>query len=72
MGEGDDKLGIPPYNGGLFQMTAAPILTRAKLPDNVMADIIFGCRTKSRTFCSRDTLITAISRCSNSARFTNG
>jgi hypothetical protein len=42
VGEGDDKLGIPPYNGGLFQKDRAPILTRAKLPDNVMAEIIFG------------------------------
>src|SRR5882672_8096366 len=39
IGEGDDKLGIPPYNGGLFQQAEAPILARAKLPDNVVADI---------------------------------
>ena len=39
--EGDDTLGIPPYNGGLFQELAAPILARTKLPDDVMADVIF-------------------------------
>ena len=41
IGEGDDTLGIPPYNGGLFQQAEAPILARCKLPDNVVADIIF-------------------------------
>jgi hypothetical protein len=41
IGEGDDTLGIPPYNGGLFQQAEAPILARTKLPDNVVADIIF-------------------------------
>lgn len=39
--EGDDTLGIPPYNGGLFQEIAAPILARVKLPDDEMADVIF-------------------------------
>jgi Eco57I restriction-modification methylase len=41
IGEGDDTLGIPPYNGGLFQQAEAPILARCKLPDRVLADIIF-------------------------------
>lgn len=39
--EGDDGLGIPPYNGGLFEERAAPILMRARVPDLVMAEIIF-------------------------------
>ena len=40
--EGDDPLGIPPYNGGLFETAAAPILDRVQLPDPVIADAIFG------------------------------
>ncbi len=39
--EGDDDLGIPPYNGGLFDPTAARILERASLSDAVLADVIF-------------------------------
>ena len=39
---GDDALGIPPYNGGLFSSEAAPILERVELlPDAVVADVIF-------------------------------
>ena len=38
---GDDALGIPPYNGGLFEAAAAPILERAELTDAVLAQIIF-------------------------------
>jgi len=40
--EGNDALGIPPYNGGLFDRKAAPILTRVQLHDDVVARIIFG------------------------------
>ncbi|RNJ47897.1 Eco57I restriction-modification methylase domain-containing protein [Methylocystis hirsuta] len=39
---GDDALGIPPYNGGLFEPAAAPILERTQLPDAVIAKAIFG------------------------------
>jgi len=39
--EGDDHLGIPPYNGGLFSPSSAPILSRVGIPDSVMADVIF-------------------------------
>ncbi len=38
---GDDELGIPPYNGGLFDPAAAPILARVQLSDAVVADIVF-------------------------------
>lgn len=38
--EGDDTLGIPPYNGGLFARDSAPILDRIDLPDAVMAELI--------------------------------
>ena len=39
--EGDDDLGIPPYNGGLFAKDSAPILDRVQLPDAIMADLVF-------------------------------
>lgn len=39
---GDDAMGIPPYNGGLFEPDAAPILERTQLPDAVVADVLFG------------------------------
>lgn len=38
---GDDGLGIPPYNGGLFDPDAAPILERIELPDEILAEVIF-------------------------------
>jgi hypothetical protein len=38
---GDDNLAIPPYNGGLFDPAAAPILTRVQLSDAVVAEIVF-------------------------------
>jgi len=40
--KGDDALGIPPYNGGLFESATAPILDRVQLPDPIVADVIFG------------------------------
>lgn len=39
--QGDRTLGIPAYNGGLFDAAAAPILERCALPDEVLADVIF-------------------------------
>ena len=39
--EGDDQLGIPPYNGGLFDPANAPLLARVRLPDTVTGEIIF-------------------------------
>jgi hypothetical protein len=39
--EGDDTLGIPPYNGGLFAKDSAPILDRVTLPDAVVAEIVY-------------------------------
>jgi hypothetical protein len=35
--EGDDHLGIPPYNGGLFDPATAPVLARLRLADQVLA-----------------------------------
>lgn len=39
--EGDDELGIPPYNGGLFDPANAPLLARVRLPDAVTGEVIF-------------------------------
>jgi hypothetical protein len=39
--EGDDELGIPPYNGGLFDPANAPLLARVRVPDQVMGELIF-------------------------------
>jgi hypothetical protein len=40
--EGDDALGIPPYNGGLFSADSAQLLKRVQLPDDIVAALIFG------------------------------
>jgi len=39
--QGDDGLGIPPYNGGLFDRAVAPLLGRVQLPDAMVADVVF-------------------------------
>ena len=39
--DGDDELGIPPYNGGLFDRAASPILERVSLNDAIVADVVF-------------------------------
>ena len=41
IGKGDDSLGIPPYNGGLFDPALAPLLKRIELPDSVVAEVVF-------------------------------
>lgn len=38
--KGDDDVGMPAYNGGLFDRARAPLLERTKVPDGVMAPII--------------------------------
>ena len=38
---GDESIGLPPYDGGLFAPEAAPVLERIRLPDTVVADIIY-------------------------------
>jgi hypothetical protein len=40
--EGDDDLGIPPYNGGLFSADSTRLLGRVELPDSIVAALIFG------------------------------
>ena len=37
---GDSSIGLPPYNGGLFDRTRVPLLSRVRLSDAVMADVI--------------------------------
>ena len=37
---GDPSIGLPPYNGGLFERERAPLLDRVRLGDRVMADVI--------------------------------
>lgn len=38
--EGDDEIGMPAYNGGLFNWKRSALLNRSKVPDKVMAPII--------------------------------
>ena len=42
IGEGDQSIGLPPYNGGLFSAETAPLLETARLADSVVAPIIHG------------------------------
>ena len=37
---GDASIGLPPYNGGLFERDSVPLLTSVRLGDAVMADVI--------------------------------
>jgi hypothetical protein len=37
---GDASIGVPPYNGGLFESAAYPLLERVRLPDAVLAPLI--------------------------------
>ena len=38
--EGDPSIGLPPYNGGLFDRERTPLLCETRLGDRVMSDII--------------------------------
>ena len=37
---GDESLGLPPYDGGLFDRQRVPLLSRIRLSDDVVADLI--------------------------------
>ena len=37
---GDASIGLPPYNGGLFDRQRTPLLTEVRLSDAVMADVV--------------------------------
>ncbi len=38
--QGDTSIGLPPYNGGLFDRARTPLLTRVRLADAVIANVI--------------------------------
>ncbi|MGA0543552.1 Eco57I restriction-modification methylase domain-containing protein [Neotabrizicola sp. VNH66] len=38
--KGDTSIGLPPYNGGLFDADRTPLLGKIRLPDSVMAEVI--------------------------------
>ncbi|MBF0128809.1 MAG: restriction endonuclease [Alphaproteobacteria bacterium] len=38
--QGDASIGLPPYNGGLFDRERTPLLARIRLGDQIMADVI--------------------------------
>ena len=38
--QGDTSIGLPPYNGGLFDRRRTPLLASVRLGDQVMADVI--------------------------------
>ena len=38
--QGDASIGLPPYNGGLFDRQRVPLLANIRLGDEVMADVI--------------------------------
>ncbi len=38
--QGDGSIGLPPYNGGLFDRERTPLLANVRLGDQVMADVI--------------------------------
>ena len=38
--DGDKTIGLPPYNGGLFDPNKTPLLTQIRLGDAVMAEVI--------------------------------
>lgn len=37
---GDSSIGLPPYNGGLFDPLKTPLLSEVRIPDSVMAEVI--------------------------------
>jgi hypothetical protein len=63
--DGDDTLGIPPYNGGLFSKDSAPLLDRVQLPDDIVSALIYGLSHR-RKMARRDISTTATSRFNNS------
>ncbi len=38
--QGDSSIGLPPYNGGLFDRKSTPLLAQIRLGDQVVADVI--------------------------------
>jgi hypothetical protein len=69
--EGDTSIGLPPYNGGLFDPQHTPLLRQVRLSDSVMAEAIdklsFERADNARKYINYRDLV-----CSSSARSTNG
>ena len=40
--QGDQSIGLPPYNGGLFSAEAAPLLETTRLADSIVAPVVHG------------------------------
>ncbi len=38
--KGDASIGLPPYNGGLFDANRTPLLSKIRLSDSIMAEVI--------------------------------
>lgn len=51
--EGDDDLGIPPYNGGLFASDGNALLNRIKLSDDTLAKAILPLSHREENGCLR-------------------
>lgn len=39
--KGDESIGLPPYNGGLFDSRKYDLLSRARIPDSVFAPLVY-------------------------------
>lgn len=39
--KGDESIGLPPYNGGLFDSSKYDLLSRARIPDSVFAPLVY-------------------------------
>ena len=51
--QGEISIGLPPYNGGLFDRARAPLLDRIRLGDRVMADVIDALSFEQGPACRR-------------------
>ena len=69
--QGDASIGLPPYNGGLFDQERHAILTNIRIPDAVMARVIDALSFEV-TPEGGNTSTTATSRCSSLARSMSG
>ena len=68
--QGDASIGLPPYNGGLFDRQRVPLLTNIRLGDEVMAEAIDALSFEQTPMAAATSTI-AISAFSNSVRSTS-
>ena len=52
--EGDPSVGVPPFNGGLFNRERAPLLYRARLPDAVFAPLVDALSRRGKTVLTEE------------------